>query len=583
MPPEGARIVGARFPEGLALPDGRLHRQLRFNLAAAKIDGQIDLDGATVEGALTMNGLKVGQDLFMRGSKEEPATFAAIELTAAKIDGLLSLDGATVEGALTMNGLEVGQDLFMRGSKEQPATFAAIELTAAKIDGQIDFDGATVNGKLTMNALEGQHLFMRGSKEEPATFAAIELTAAKIDGQLSLRSATVEGALTMDALHVGQNLVMRGSKEQPATFADVVLTAAKIDGRLELDGATVEGALTMNGLEAGQDLCMSTNFRQSVDLRRAKVRGAIHLSNAVLEGKLTADNASTGADLLMQHIRGNSQNQGATASLRLLHVGASLDLEGATCSSLDLSGSKVEGELRLLSLNWSGDSSMILRNTHAAGLYDSDSAWPGQVELEGFTYDRWSGFGENGDTRGRRSVRREWYSDWFKKDRTYSPQPYEQLANVLRKAGEPVMAAYVLYKGRERARCAALSKWRLAGDRTLLLPGWRFIGMTLLMMTIGYGLGLRYFRCLIWIAVLTVIGMVFLRNDATVLDTGVHPPFLSSFVHSFQKLIPLVEFEKFDQVELGHWAKMYFYVHRTLGYVLALFLGAGLTGLTQKS
>jgi hypothetical protein len=145
------------------------------------------------------------------------------------------------------------------------------------------------------------------------------------------------------------------------------------------------------------------------------------------------------------------------------------------------------------------------------------------------------------------------------------------------------MAAYVLYKGRERARCAALSKWRLAGDRTLLLPGWRFIGMTLLMMTIGYGLGLRYFRCLIWIAVLTVIGMVFLRNDATVLDTGVHPPFLSSFVHSFQKLIPLVEFEKFDQVELGHWAKMYFYVHRTLGYVLALFLGAGLTGLTQKS
>jgi hypothetical protein len=28
---------------------------------------------------------------------------------------------------------------------------------------------------------------------------------------------------------------------------------------------------------------------------------------------------------------------------------------------------------------------------------------------------------------------------------------------------------------------------------------------------------------------------------------------------------------------------MYFYVHRTLGHVLAPFLGAGLTGLTQKS
>ena len=77
--------------------------------------------------------------------------------------------------------------------------------------------------------------------------------------------------------------------------------------------------------------------------------------------------------------------------------------------------------------------------------------------------------------------------------------------------------------------------------------------------------------------------MLFLHNDDTVLDTGVHPLFLDRFVFSFQKLIPLVEFEKFDQVQLGHCAKMYFYVHRTLGYVLALFLVAGLTGLTQKS
>jgi hypothetical protein len=238
---------------------------------------------------------------------------------------------------------------------------------------------------------------------------------------------------------------------------------------------------------------------------------------------------------------------------------------------------------------------MILRNTHAFALHDSDSAWPRKVELEGFTYDRWDGLGKIGDTRGKAWARRKWYSNWFKKDRTYSPQPYEQLANVLRKTGEPSMAAYVLYKGRERARSEARVEWRLPGNQTLLLPGWRFIGMTLLKWTTGYGLGLRYFRCLVWIAILTGIGIFVLQNDATVLDarTGfsgvlqdgatVHPRFLDSFIYSFQKLIPLVEFEKFDQVQLGHWAKIYFFVHRTLGYVLALFLGAGLTGLTQKS
>jgi hypothetical protein len=123
----------------------------------------------------------------------------------------------------------------------------------------------------------------------------------------------------------------------------------------------------------------------------------------------------------------------------------------------------------------------------------------------------------------------------------------------------------------------------------------RFIGMTLLKWTMGYGLGLRYFRCLLWIAAFTAIGMGFLHCDAAVSDTRTgfpitlldgamaRPKPLDSAVYSLQKLIPLVEFEKFDQVQLGRYAKVYFDIHRILGYVLALFLGAGLSGLTQKS
>jgi hypothetical protein len=213
--------------------------------------------------------------------------------------------------------------------------------------------------------------------------------------------------------------------------------------------------------------------------------------------------------------------------------------------------------------------------------------------LDGFTYDRLGGVEENGDTRrNRRDRNSRWYTRWLEKDRTYSPQPYEQLAGVLRKNGDPAMAADVLYAGRERARREARDTWRLPGRRTMLS---RFIGMTLLKWTMGYGLGLRYFRCLLWIAALTVLGMGVLHCDATVSDTRTgfpialldrataRPKVLDSAVYSLQKLIPLVEFEKFDQVQLGRCAKVYFYIHRTLGYVLALFLGAGLSGLTQKS
>jgi hypothetical protein len=415
-----------------------------------------------------------------------------VNLANAKT-GQLELNGATVDGALNMNGLQVGQGLFMRGTKEQPATFADVNLTSAKI-GQLELNGATVNGALNMNGLQVAHfLLMRGTKEQPATFADVNLANAKITDGFNLHGATVKGALDMNGLQVGQALLIRGTKEQPATFADVNLANAKI-GQLELDGATI--------------------------------------------------------------------------------------------ASLNLSGSSIERELRLVPLIWSGDGRLILRNTHVSVLHDSDSGWPKSVALDGFTYDRLGGVEENADThRSRQDRSSGWYTRWLEKDRTYSPQPYEQLAGVLRKNGDPAMAADVLYAGRERARCEARNTWRLPGRWTALL---RFIGMTLLKWTIGYGLGLRYFRCLWWIIGITALGMAVLYFGATVLDTNTgltkaQLGFGDSLVFSLQKLIPLVQFEKFDQVQLVSFTRWYFYIHQLAGYVLALFLGAGLSGLTQKS
>jgi hypothetical protein len=240
IPADGVRIVGAWFPDGLALPNGQLPRHLsleqsRFekpvnlsnqavdgslslegsfvaaapegapsiNLNGTSINGQLSLNGATVEDPLTMIDLKVGH-LSMDGSKEKPAKFAAVDLTAAKVNDYLSLDGAAVEGPLKMNGLWVGQHLFMRGSKDNPAKFAAIDLTATKINGYLDFDGATVEGPLTMNNAE-------------------------VDGLLAFDGATIEGVLAMDGLQAGQHLLMRGSKEKPAKFAVVDCLAQSLD------------------------------------------------------------------------------------------------------------------------------------------------------------------------------------------------------------------------------------------------------------------------------------------------------------------------------------------------------------------
>ena len=126
------------------------------------------------------------------------------------------------------------------------------------------------------------------------------------------------------------------------------------------------------------------------------------------------------------------------------------------------------------------------------GVQEMRDAWPKSLQLSGFTYDD---FREASD-RGRLRRPSEWYVKWLERDPNYSPGPYEQLASVLRKAGESAKANDILYASREQERKRA--RWG------------RFIGLTLLKWTTGYGLGLRYFRSLGWVAGFTGLGVLVL-------------------------------------------------------------------------
>ncbi len=226
-----------------------------------------------------------------------------------------------------------------------------------------------------------------------------------------------------------------------------------------------------------------------------------------------------------------------------------------------LTGARVAGELRLCSLP--GNCNLILRNTQASVLVE-DGTWPRSLELDGFRYARL-------DEIGTGAWRQRYLENWLARDTSYTPQPYEQLAAAFRGAGRPDMASNVLFAGRERAR-------RLARRHARIFPGWRYIGLTLLKWTIGYGLGYRYFWSLWWVGILTCLGVIVLQFDAC----NIHGA--ESLVYSFQKLLPpFAKLEELKNVRIGVFARWYFYVHQLIGFVLAGFLTAGLAGLTQKS
>jgi hypothetical protein len=168
-------------------------------------------------------------------------------------------------------------------------------------------------------------------------------------------------------------------------------------------------------------------------------------------------------------------------NLIFARIGANLDLAGSELTELDLSGTQITGELRLgsalaLRTKWRRRAGFgfNLRNAHAGALQDRrdritdpesgrhrwEDAWPDELQLDGFTYDRLGGFastaangtgGVNADVEMlARDIR--WYIAWLARDPSYTPQPYEQLAAVFRAAGEPAKADDILYESRERAR-----------------------------------------------------------------------------------------------------------------------------------
>jgi uncharacterized protein YjbI with pentapeptide repeats len=522
------RIVGARFLEPVDLRHGRLDHQLwlehcRFeagaDLAGLRIDGWFSLDGSVLVATAEAH-LALG----LRGADVagfvslSGATFRDVDLTAAKVGGQLSLIRATVDGTLTMNGLTVGQGVLM----SEGATFKDVDLTGAEV---------------------GQFVLM----SEGATFKDVDLTGAKVDGQLDLDGATVDGTLKMGGLTVGQILFMG----EGATFKNVDLTGAKVDGQLSLIRATVDGTLTMDSLGVGRDLFMR---------------------NATLQG----------------HV-----------GLIFARIGSNLDLSCSEIADLDLSGTRIEGELRLGSAwnprtRW-GESTGIalnLRNAYAGALQDRrdketapetgqkqwKDAWPQEPQLDGFTYGRLGGFGGTGvDGKGGDSdvdmQARDvgWYVDWLERDHSYSPQPYQQLAAVFRTAGEPAKADHILYAGRERARDEA---WKRGS-----YVAW--LGATMLKWAIGYGLGRRYFRALGWVILFTAYGTAVLHYSGQPLE-GLDEGLAAKAVFSLDQLLPIVELESYEGVELEGVARYYFYVQKLIGWALGSFLVAGLAGLTQK-
>lgn len=615
-------------------------------LTKCEIGQDVDFSGATLKGSANLDSISVGQSLLLGGSETKASSYEKdIVLQSGCVGGQVNLCGIEVDGALKMNDLEVKKHLFMRiplgeERKEQKgeALFRGdIDLSFAVIRGHVELTGSKFEAPVNLTSIQiGENLHVWGGTQFEGSFnlnsgrvkGNVEFTSARfrdevfavafrVEGTLTLNGARFRKGLNLADARIGGHLFMNDDpKSRFSCKGELRLTTLNLGGHLELEG-NVHGRMTAWGLQVGGNFKFRRRFRRSrpirpifrnaVDLRFGTIKGTVSLDDARFDGGLSMLGTRVDQDLgLRSEFRWSipqptkpdddhdpdALKPAPVADLSAATIGGQLTLE------LPLPETATNGTVRLdLRDAKAGSLQVFDRETKAAGWLESWMLWiarmtrhreadparwpePGSVQLDGFRYDRLGGFGvERDDEMAGRTP--EWLKRWLSLDDPYSPQPYEQLAAVLRQAGEVERANRILHNGRERARKSAWS-WRQPLKTIWGFP--RAVGLFLLKITIGYGIGLRFFYALIWVGLFTAIGWWMLGPDPVGTTAVKLTGSLEKGFYSFDQLLPIIELDKrFSDVNLPEPVATYFRVHRFFGFLLGAFITAGIAGLTQRS
>jgi sRNA-binding regulator protein Hfq len=581
--------------------------------------------GARIEGELDLSDARISFPLSFRRC----AFKMGINLRDAEIRNL-NLEG-TYTGPICGSGLKVKGNVFLRNDFTAEGK---VNLVSATIGGVLDCnDGQFINkGKVALSAygvkVEGDVLLRKGFLAE----GEVHLGSATIGGHLDCNDGRFinkgADALSADRLKVEYDVFLNNSFKAEG---EVRLLCATIGGNLECDGGQFinkgADALSADGLKVEYDVFLNNSF---------KAEGEVRLLDATIGGNLECDGGqfiNKGADALSAdglNVKGVVfLNNGfkAQGEVRLLGaiIGGQLDCEkgqfinkGADALSADVlkvegdvflhNGFKADGEVRLPGATITGDFvwtdvnspeevTLDLRYATIGTLLDDDDSWPekGKLFMHGIVFNEIHNKAPS-DAKNR--------IDWLRRQPDYWPQPYEQLAAVLRKGGQDEDAKRILIaKNQDKARLTKL---------TFTEKCWyRVFGPI-----IGYGY--RPWRAL-WIGLVIVLfGWLFFwagdsvhimtptKEGADVSGTisekrNISPdyPKFCALVYSLDVFVPLVDLHQSSywlpnanrdgELHLGKFSipisgkaiRCYLWCEIIAGWILTSLLVVGLTGLVR--
>jgi hypothetical protein len=346
---------------------------------------------------------------------------------------------------------------------------------------------------------------------------------ADIKGNLLLQDDTVEGEVRLLAAQIGSTVNCRGTTIRNPGGKALRADRIKVEGGFFLrDGFSALGEVTLSGARVSILSCAGGTFRNPAGF-------ALLAENARVEGNvflgLTAD---------------------GMVDLFGIQVGGTLNCVGGTFGKIALKTAVVKGVFV-----WQGVhcARLNLSLANVGAITDEREAWPeqGQLVLDGLVYERFTDCPADAGSR----------LEWIDRQGEFKPQPYRQLAKVLREMGDDGGAKQVQFELESRSR--AEDRRRIVHAPLRWLQSAEDAGSDVI---VGYGVYPG--RAALYACVLTALGWVVHRRaqrvgamaptdkdayeDFRKGQTPVHYQPFSPLIYSVENCVPLV---KLGQDE--HW------------------------------
>lgn len=394
-----------------------------LQILGAKVVDKLDLSFFTIGFPLALARCRVRCELDLQGARTR-----TISLQGSRVHCILG-DGALIDGALLIRDgfhSEVG-----------------VVLTGARISGPLDCTGSVFETAGPGPAIVADGIVVEGPVFLRSGFRAtgeVRFPHAQVRTDFDCSRGIFKSAVPADAKQFNSALNAEGIMVGGSVFlkdgfrADglVLLHGSKVDFNLDCVGGDFANP-SSSGVQDGR---AALNFDASVVKSSAMLQDGFHAEGLV--------------SLIATQIGGN-------LACRNANFGLGMVAERAV----------VKGTLFWRGIQDPSKTSLNLIGASADSVNDEADSWPskGNLQLHGFRYERFSAFSPRAV--GERLA-------WLARLKSFTPQPYRQLANVFEDEDDTVGARQVLYK---------MAGIRSQENRSVVARGWSFV----LKYTVGYG------------------------------------------------------------------------------------------------